>query len=122
MVMDIAGVQTYEEKGKKPGICKTAALTRGYQFLLCQSLASDGIKFGVDLFTVTREHSPTSMMEMLREQLERLHWETAPASTPLGVDKSKLTGKVGSKNDDLSISVQMLLYFGRLIIASQARL
>lgn len=122
MVQGIGGVEVYWQTEKKAGVCKTEAITRSYQFLLSQSLASDALKFDLQLFTVTREQDVASMLALLRDQMERFHWEKSPASTSFGTDRCKLTAKQGTGQDDLLIATMMLLHWGRLIIANRARL
>ncbi len=121
MVRDIPGVNVFWEKESKAGVCKTEATTRDYQFLLQTALAADSLKFDEDLWTVTREKTPQCMLDMLQEQMLRLHWASKRATDEMGTDKHKLTGKIGTKNDDLSIAVQMLLYWARIIIAKENR-
>ncbi len=122
MVMSIGDVETFYETPGKAGVLKTEATTRGYQFLLAQALASDGIKFDIDLFTTTPEETVETMLSLLMSDWSRLHWETAHAATAFGKDKHKLTAKVGNKSDDLGVATQQLLYYGRLIIANRSRL
>ncbi len=122
MVRDIGGVETFWQTEKRPGVCKTAAITRAYQFLLSQLLASNGLKFDFDLFTITRESDVPTMLALLRDQMERLHWSVSPSLTEFGKDKVSLTAKCGRLQDDLLIGLQTLAYWGRLIIANRAQL
>jgi len=46
----------------------------------------------------------------------RFRWERKAAVDLLGKDRYTLTGKMGSKQDDLLIAVMMALYWGRLVI------
>jgi hypothetical protein len=113
MVKDIRGVRTFWETDKRPGVCKTGAVTRGYQFMLANSLAQDACRFDRDCFTVTRGHTTDSMRALLEEQMLRYHWEAKPAPDAMGRDRYALTGKVGNKQDDLLIAFSMCLYWGR---------
>lgn len=116
MVKDIPGVVTYYEKPNKPGVCKTGATTRGYQFELSNALSYGSIKFEHDLFTITKEKSAACMLDQLQEQMLRYHWQKKAAVDAMSKDRYTLTGKVGAKQDDLLIAVMMALYWGRLVM------
>lgn len=94
MVKDLRNVITYYEKPTRPGVTKTAAITRGYQFELSNALCYNAIKFDHSLFTVTREKTPSCMLDMLHEQMLIFHWERKAAIDALGKDRYTLTGKV----------------------------
>ena len=115
MVHRIPGVKTYWQKDR-PGVHKDAKATRGYQFLLTTSLAEGSIVFDEDLFTVTREKTPEDMLDILEDQMLRYHWEKKKATDVFGNDRYTLTGKVGNKQDDLLITLEMALYWGRSIM------
>jgi len=109
MVKDIPGVTTYWEKPTRPGVCKDGKATRGYQFELSNALCHNSIRFDHDLFTVTREQTPQTMRNLLQEQMLRYSWVRKPAADAmLGKDRYALTGKVGSKQDDLLIATMMV--------------
>lgn len=114
MVHNIRGVETYWQKDR-PGVRKDGAATRGYQFLLTQNLSEGSILFSQDLFTVTRERTVQDMLEVLEDQMLRYHWEKKKASDVFGTDRYTLTGKVGNQQDDLLITLEMALYWGRAI-------
>jgi len=116
MVKDIAGVVTYYEKPDRAGVNKDGRKTRGYQFELSNALMYGAIKFEHGLFTITREKSPQCMRDLLQDQMLRFRWERKAAVDLLGKDRYTLTGKMGSKQDDLLIAVMMALYWGRLVI------
>lgn len=109
-------VETFWEKNTRPGVHKDAEATRGYQFLLNLCLARQQLHFATGLFTVTPDATPDSMRDMLQEQMLRLHWESKTTGTS---ERHRLTAKIGSKQDDLLISIMMLLYWGRLIMNSR---
>lgn len=117
MVKDVfPSVTTYYEKPNRPGVTKTGAITRGYQFELSNSLCYGSIRFEHDVFTTTREKTPACMLNLLQEQMLRYRWERKPAVDLMGKDRFTLTGKMGSKSDDLLIAVMMSLYWGRLVM------
>lgn len=122
MVRDIPEVETFWEKDARAGVCKTAAVTRDYQFLLNLALSQGGFLFDRDLFTVTREQTPESMMDLLQDQMLRYHWERKKAPDSMGKDRYTITGKVGSAQDDLLISAMMVVYWGRVISRDPRRL
>lgn len=119
MVHDTGRVRTFYEKETRAGVCKTEAITREYQFLMNTNLASGTLHFDADLFTVTRDKTPQCMLDLLREQMERYHWVCKKATDSTGKDRYKLTGKVGSANDDLFIATCMNLYWPRVVMSSR---
>jgi hypothetical protein len=115
MVQDIEGVETFWEKDGRPGVCKDGKATRGYQFILTNLLATEGLLFDRDLFTVTKEKTPQCMLDMLMDQMYRYHWERKKAAdVVMGKDRYALTGKIGNKQDDLLIALSMIPYWGRV--------
>jgi len=122
MVADIHGVETFWEKETRPGVCKDGKATRGYQFLLTNCLAQGGLRFDRDLYTVTREKTVPCMLDMLNDQMLRFHWEKKKAVDVMGKDRYALTAKVGNQQDDLLVALEMVLYWGRLIMAERDRL
>ena len=105
------GVRTYFEKKDRPGVCKDGAATREYQFLLDMALSTQSISFDSRLFTVTPDATDQLMRDMLREQMLRFHWESVQVGDRI---RTKLTAKMGSKQDDLLVAVMMLLHWGRM--------
>lgn len=124
MVRDIQDghITTFWEGQKKPGILKTNASTREYQFLLTNSLSQGGVKFERDLFTITREKSPDAMLNILRDQMCRFHWSIKKPNDEFSKERVSLTGKVGSLQDDLLITLAQSLYVGKMIISNPSRL
>ena len=121
MVHDSARVQTHWEKDK-PGVCKTLAMTRNYQFVLNNVLFGSGIRFHDELFTSSRNQTPAGIKSLLQDQMLRYHWEKKPAHDHFQSDRHTMTGKQGDKQDDLLIAVMMTIYFGRDIINNPRRL
>lgn len=115
MVHRIPGVQTYWQKDK-PGVHKDGNATRGYQFLLTSCLSENTLLIDEDCFTVTRERTVQDMLDVLQDQMLRYHWEKKKATDVFGNDRYTLTGKVGNKQDDLLITLEMALYWGRAIV------
>ncbi|MBX9637236.1 MAG: hypothetical protein K2Q45_06765 [Nitrosomonas sp.] len=121
MVADLNDVETFWQKPNKPGVNKDGKATRGYQFNLSLLLAEKGLRFDRDLFTVTREKTPQCMKDQLADQMYRFHWEKKKAADSLGKDRYALTGKSGSLQDDLLITLAMVIYWGRIIVRERER-
>lgn len=119
MIADLKDVETFWEKPNKPGVCKDGKATRGYQFLLSNCLANAGLHFDRDLFTITREKTVQCMKDQLQDQMGRFHWECIKSADGKGKDRVKLTGKVGSQQDDLLITLAMIIYWGRIYMADK---
>lgn len=117
-------ITTYWQKDDRPGVCKTAEITRNYMFTLNNALACGKIRFSQQLFTtcLDRDVSIQSMRNMLREQMERFHWESKAANDNFGRAKYTLTGKLGDKQDDLLIATFMVLYWGQTILNTRSLL
>ena len=115
MVKDLPGVRTFWEKKDRPGVCKNGKNSRDYQFYLNNLLMENGLLFGDDTFTCSRDRTVENIKLLLEEQMRRYHWERQKAKDNFGKDRIAITGKVGSKQDDLIISVMMVAYWGRII-------
>jgi len=123
MLKDLDRVEVYWESNRRAGVCKTERITRQYQFLMANALACNGLRFDQDLFTVSREQTADSILDLLAEQCYRLHWERRKTSDASGTEdpRVKLTAKVAGKSDDLLISLFMIFFWGRLIIAKRSK-
>ena len=109
MIKNLNDVKTYWQTEKRPGINKDNKRTVDYQFLLDTRLREAAIGFDVDCFTTGTKKSIKQIKILLREQMERYHYEYDPNR-----DTQKLTGKMGSdKQDDLLIALMQGLYWGR---------
>jgi len=127
MVRSFTQVYTFWEKETRPGICKTAAVTREYQFLMNNALYNQTIRFSKHLFTTSRmgkdaTYTAETIKALLEEQTLRYHWEKKPASDAFGKEKVTVTGKLHDKQDDLLIATMMVLYWGRAIMKNPRRL
>ena len=127
MVRNITNVHTFWEKETRPGICKSALITREYQFLMNNSLYNQTIRFSDELFTTSRmgkdsTYTPEGIKSLLEEQTLRYHWEKKPASDAFGKEKVTVTGKLQDKQDDLLIAAMMVLFWGRTIMKNPRRL
>lgn len=123
MVQKYNDVTTYWETPNKPGILKTHQKTIDYTFLLNSMLCDKTIVLDKELFTISKEQNPDSIANLLREQIERFHWEKKAATDSFGKDRWAITGKMGNdKQDDLLITLFMCAFFGRGIIMDPSRL
>lgn len=122
MVRDISQIETFWESERRAGVCKTAAVTRQYQFLMNNALSQRGLRLDQDGFTVTREKTIEDMLDLLQDQALRYHWERKKAVDNFGKDRYTITGKIGNAQDDLLISVMMVIYWGRVISRDPRRL
>jgi len=122
MVRDMPGVETFWEKDTRAGVCKTATVTRDYQFLLNHGLSQNALRFDEDVFTITREKDVGAVLSMLQDQMLRYHWERKKAHDNHGKDRYTITGKIGNAQDDLLISTMMVIYWGRIISRDPRRL
>jgi hypothetical protein len=77
-----------------------------------QGLFNGKIAFEKDVFTTSRKMTPEKVLGVLREQLERYHWELKPPRDNHGKPSWAMTGKMGSKNDDLCIATQQTYLYG----------
>ena len=109
MIKNLSDVQTYWQTEKRPGINKDNRKTVDYQFLLDTNLQVCAIGFDADCFTTGTRRSLEQTKLLLREQMERYHYEYDPTR-----DSQKLTGKMGEgKQDDLLIALMQGLYWGK---------
>lgn len=123
MVKQYNDVTTYWETPNKPGICKTHQKTIDYMFLFNSMLSDKTIVLDKELFTISREQTPDTIVNLLREQVERYHWEKRAAADNFGKDRWAITGKMGGdKQDDLLISVFMSTTVGRGITMDPSRI
>ena len=123
MVQQYNDVTTYWETPNKPGILKTHQKTIDYTFLLNSMLCDKTIILDSELFTISKEQNPDGITNLLREQIERFHWEKKAATDSFGKDRWAITGKMGNdKQDDLLITLFMCAFFGRGIIMDPSRL
>jgi len=122
MVRAIDRVETFWANDKKPGIYKSASVTNEYQFLMNLTLQQKALRFEQSMFTCTREQTPASMRSMFEEQLLRYHWVVRKPTNEADPERRKLSGKMGSQQDDLLIAVAMVVYCGRLITRDPSRL
>jgi hypothetical protein len=110
-------ITTYWEKpGVKPGVNKTNATTRNYQFLMSNTLRHRCLLFAQNIYTVSRKRNSDMILAMLRDQFERYHEERKEAKDVFGRDRVTLTGKSGDKQDDLLIATLQCLYWARAIV------
>jgi hypothetical protein len=110
-------ITTYWEKNR-PGVLKTHVSTNEMQKQMVSCLFKRHLKFEHDMFTQSRNKKPANMLALCREQLETYHWESTPPKDAFSKTKWTMTGKVGSKQDDLYIVVAMAYKYGMEILTN----
>ena len=123
MISSMGDVRVYWQKNDRPGVLKTHHITNDYQFVFNSRLKSQSIWFDEQFFTTTPGKTEVQIKGMLREQLERYHYEYLEARTVHGNPRQTITGKMGSgMQDDLAIATLMAPYWGRIALRDLARL
>lgn len=118
MASQIEGVQTYQENDKRPGIWKTKQSTNDGFMLLNHLLMGDGLLFEDRFFTVSREQTPDSMKASFMDELLRFHWLKKKPNSDMDVERVKLTGKIGNKQDDLVVVAMHAIKYGRDMLSN----
>lgn len=111
MISDMDNIHTYMQKGKY-GVYKDFRVTREYRRYLSHLLFCKKLCFARRLVCVTRNKTSETIKLLLREQMERYHWEKKQAKDAFSTDKSRLTGKAGGKQDDLVITTMTATFWG----------
>lgn len=122
MLKSYPDVRTYWQRQDRPGILKTASTADDYQFLMNAKLKDCSVFMLNHLFTTSRGKTADGMKAMLREQMERYHYEIAEPHSVHGRPKQTITGKGGGAQDDLMIAVLMALYWGRVALRDSRRI
>lgn len=119
MVSNFPRLTCFEQKDGIPGVVLTGQLKRIYQVNMVDALFDGSLRFERDFFTVSKkkgEHvDPDVMIALLRDQMERFHWEHKPASDAHGKDRWAMTGKLGEKQDDALLALLMAYTWGNSI-------
>lgn len=108
MIQSQPNVQVYREKDK-PGFRKKAGTADDYQFMLNLMMQHSRFRFHRNLFTTSRDKTPYSIQMLLREQMERFHFEVEEGK------KTRVHGKAAGKNDDLLIALMQAIFVGRAV-------
>ena len=109
---------TYWEKpgtGGRPGIRKGAETADNYINVVDTSLRTNQLRFSLDLFTETRNHTPASAKTELREEMERYCVTLQLPKTEFEKTKRVVGGKVGGCQDDLYITLAQAMLHGRVV-------
>lgn len=113
-----------DPKTGKEGVWKNQHTAGEYRWFTSNALYHRNIKFDDGLFTTSRLGDDTApierIMNMLQDQLERYHYIEMKAKNAFGVDKVKLHGKSGGKNDDLVMVFMMALTWGKVCLSDPA--
>lgn len=112
LVSEYPDVTTYWQHPNRPGVVMTHEAKNMYQKQMYTGLFNGKIVFERDMFTVSRKMTPEKTIGVLREQLERYHWELKLPRDNHGKSSWAMTGKMGNKNDDLCIATQQTYLYG----------
>lgn len=119
LVQQFPDVVTYWQNDQRPGVVMTHEMKNQYHKMMTTCLYKGQLLFERDLFTESRGQSAKRIVPALREQFERYHWEVKLARDNFGKSRSlALTGKMGSKNDDMCITTQMNFKIGFELITN----
>ena len=123
MIKKMPDVRVYWQKDDRPGVHKSNAITDDYQFLFNSKLKNKALFFDNQFFTCSRGKTEQQVKGMLREQLERYHYEYLEARSIHSKPTQTITGKMGSgAQDDLAISTLMAPFWGRIILRDVRRI
>lgn len=116
-VHDLPNVRTFYDKPDKPGVRKGPRESHIFPVLV-QNYLSDGlIQFYEKFFTTSKQQTPETIMTELRAQLERVHEKRIPKNDK--PDHVMFTGKMGTKQDDMYITLAMALHWGIIAMRRQ---
>jgi hypothetical protein len=115
----------HQDGGTKPGIRKTAELTRRYVDTMVECLVQNCVKFDVSWFTLT-DHTkkistpytspylsikPTDIIKSsLRDELLRFRMD----------ENEVLTGKINGYTDDKAVAFMMFYYWGNVFLSASS--
>jgi hypothetical protein len=123
MVRNRTDVHVFWEKETKPGIQKVHESAEEYQYLFNVKAQNDCIRFDADCYTTSPGYTVESIKALARRQLEQCHIEFEEPKTLFGKGKQTITGKSGNRDqDDLSIAIQMGVYWGRRAMLDPRRI
>lgn len=107
-----AGVKKWialaEGQGGTIGLLTTHGRKEEYCLLVREALRMASISFHNDFFSVTLGEREAK--QRLRDEMENFSVVTEPPKTLFGQTRKTYTGKLGGKQDDVILSLQMSLY------------
>jgi hypothetical protein len=111
LVKEYQDVTTYWQKNH-PGVVKTHESTNDMQKMMVSCLFNRRLGFETDLFTESRKMNQEKILALCKEQFGQFHWDKKPAKDVHSKDRWAMSGKIGSKQDDLLIAVLMAYKYG----------
>lgn len=117
-MIDFPDVRIYHQKPGKVGVYKSKKTTENYRWVMTMCMIQDKISFDEELFTCSKDHTPKTIKNFFRVQMERYRYERKTPSDPVFGNNNvkKLTGKGSGMEDDLLITVMMGPVFLREIM------
>lgn len=112
LVQEFPDVVTFWQNDQRPGVVMTHESKNRYHKMMTTCLYQGKLVFERDLFTTSRNLTAKKILPTVREQFERYHWEVRQARDNYGKRALALTGKMGSKNDDMCVALQMIYDYG----------
>lgn len=112
LVQEYPDVVTYWQNDQRPGVVMTHESKNRYHKMMTTCLYQGKLLFERDLFTTSRNLTVKRILPAVREQFERYHWEVRQARDNYGKRSLALTGKMGTKNDDMCVALQMIYDYG----------
>lgn len=117
MIKKRKDLRCYSEKNDKTGVQKDKDTADEFQYILNVKMRNDAIRFDNEFYTTSKGHTAQSMKGLLKEELQRYHYEYEEDKN--GKEKMKITGKGSNgENDDLVIAFAMGVHHGRNILMS----
>ena len=94
-----------EGAGGGIGFLTTNATKEGMMMMVRDALGVGCIAVHRQFFSTT--HEPDEMLRMLKDELKAFCVITEPGKTPFAKPRKTYSGKVGGRNDDLAIALQL---------------
>lgn len=106
----------------RTGVIKTYPRTRSYVFNFNEALKFQTFKILDTISTSNEKVSITRILREAKDELARFAWPDIDHENPRYTRRRGPSGKIGCKNDDMCIALQMLLYYSRVRKVERAAL
>jgi len=100
-----------ESSTKRTGVIKTYPRTRQYVFHFNNALVANKFKISKRLSTSNRNIGIKRILKEAKDEMCRFSWPDVDHDNPRYINRRGPSGKVGGKNDDMSIVIQMLVFY-----------
>jgi len=103
----------------RDGIVKTIPRTKMYILKTQFALQDSQIRVHQKLSTANEVLSPDVLLRQMKTEMSNFRWPDVDADNVrlMGGRVKRATGKIGGRNDDLAIALQMLVYFAQVSMA-----